>query len=83
MRYKSFEFVVVPFGLTNAPTTFICMTNNVLNQYLENFVLGLVDEILVYLKTKEEHEENLNAMLQLLKEQKVYVKLNNCDFLQS
>jgi hypothetical protein len=52
---------VVPFGLTNAPTTFMCLMNSVLNKYLDKFVLVFIDDILVYSKTKEEHEEHLKV----------------------
>jgi hypothetical protein len=58
--YGHYEFLVVPFGLTNVPTTFLCLMNNILNKYLVKFVLLFVDNILVYSKTKEEHEEILD-----------------------
>jgi len=55
--------VVEPFGLTNAPNTFMFLMNNVLCPYLDNFVMVFMDEISVYSKTKEEHEENLVVVL--------------------
>jgi hypothetical protein len=81
-RYGHYEFVVVPFGLTNAPTTFMCLMNSVLNKYLDKFVLVFVDDILVYSKNKEEHEEHLRMVLQVLREHQLYAKFNKCDFFQ-
>jgi hypothetical protein len=82
MRYGHYEFVVVPFGLTNAPTTFMCLMNSVLNKYLDKFVLVFVDDILVYSKTREEHEEHLRMVLQVLREHQMYAKFSKCDFFQ-
>ena len=67
-RYGHYEFVVVPFGLTNAPAMFMCLMNSVFNRYLDKFVLVFLDDILVYSKNQEEHEENLRLTLQVLKE---------------
>jgi len=66
--YGHYEFVVVPFGLTNSPTTFMCLMNNVLGLYLDKFVIVFIDEILVYFKNEEEHAENLAIVLRLLRE---------------
>lgn len=52
MRYGNYEFVVVPFGFTNAPTTFMSLMNNVLHPYLDNFFIFFVDNILVYSNTE-------------------------------
>ena len=59
---------MVPFGLTNAPTTFLCLMNDVFSKYLDKFVLVFLDDILVYSKNEEEHEENLRLTLQVLGE---------------
>ena len=79
-RYGHDEFVVVPFGLTNTPTTFMCLMNNVFNKYLDKFVLVFLDDIIIYSKNEEEHEYHLKLTLQLLREHNLYAKLSKCDF---
>jgi hypothetical protein len=81
-RYGHYEFVVVPFGLTNAPTTFISLMNNVLSKFLDTFVLVFIDDILIYSKNREDHEEHLKLFLQVLIERQLYVKFSKCDFFQ-
>ena len=58
----------------------MCLMNSVFNRYLDKFVLIFLDDILVYSKNEEEHEENLRLTLQLLREHQLYAKLNKCDF---
>ena len=65
-RYRHYEFVVMPFGLTNAPAIFMCLMNNVINKYLDTFVVMFIDNILIYSKTEEEHKEHLKIVLQEL-----------------
>ena len=57
--YGHYEFVVIPLGLTNAPTNFMCLMNNIFSRYMFKFVLVFIDNILVYSKSKDEHEEHL------------------------
>ena len=73
-------FVVMSFGLTNAPMKFMCMMNNIFSRYLDKFVLVFIDDILVYSKNKEEHEEHLRKVLQVLREHHLYAKFSKCDF---
>jgi hypothetical protein len=74
--------VVVPFGLTNAPATFMCLMNNVLKKFLDRFVLVFIDDILIYSKNREEHEEHIRLILQVLREHHLYTKFSKCDFFQ-
>jgi hypothetical protein len=81
-RYGHYEFVVVPFGLTNAPTTFMCWMNNVLDKFLDRFVSVFIDDILIYSKNREECEEHLRLILQVLGENQLYAKFSKCDFFE-
>jgi hypothetical protein len=81
-RYGHYEFVVVPFGLTNALANFMCLMNNVLNNFLDRFLLVFIENILIYSKNKEEHEEHLRLVLQVLREHQIYTKFRKCDFFQ-
>ena len=58
-----YEFVVIPFGLTNGHAKFMCMMNNIFSKYLDKFVFLFIDKIIVYSKSKEEHEEHLRIVL--------------------
>jgi hypothetical protein len=80
MRYGHYEFVVVPFGLTNAPATFMCLMNNVVGKFLNKFVLVFIDDILIYSKNRGEHEKHLRLVLQVLREHQLYAKFSKCDF---
>jgi hypothetical protein len=80
MRYGHYEFVVVPFGLTNAPATFMCLMNNVIGKFLDKFVLVFIDDTIIYSKNREEHEEHLRLVLQVLREHQLYAKFSKCDF---
>ncbi|GJQ93445.1 putative reverse transcriptase domain-containing protein [Tanacetum coccineum] len=66
-RYGHYEFQVMSFGLTNALTVFMDLMNRVCKPYLDKFVIVFIDNILIYLKTKQEHEDHLKLILELLK----------------
>ncbi len=79
-RYGSYEFSVMPFGLTNAPTTFCTLMNDIFREWLDDFVIVYIDDILIYSGSLEEHEEHLRKVFQRLRENKLYAKLENCEF---
>jgi hypothetical protein len=81
-RYGHYEFRVVSFGFSNAPDVFMCLMNGVFKDYLDKFVIVFLDDILVYSKSKEEHEKHMWMVLQVLREHQLYAKLSKCSFYQ-
>ena len=75
-----FEFKVLPFGLTNAPATFMALMHQVLQPYLDRSVVVFLDDILVYSKTLEEHVQHVRQVLQQLRQHRLYAKLSKCAF---
>jgi hypothetical protein len=80
LRYGLYEFMVMLFGLTNAPTYFMYMMNKVFMEYLDKFIMVFIDDILVYSTNEEEHEGRLHLVLQKLQDHKLYAKLSKCEF---
>ncbi|GJY36313.1 putative reverse transcriptase domain-containing protein [Tanacetum coccineum] len=79
-RYGHYEFQVMPFGLTNALTVFMDLVNRVCKPYPDKFMIVFIDDILIYSKSKEEHEEHLKVILELLNKEELYVKFSKCEF---
>ena len=67
-RSRHFEFLIMPFGLTNGPTTFMDLMIQVFQPYLDQFIVVFIDDILIYSKSKEEHENHLKIVLPILRE---------------
>ncbi|GKB89299.1 putative reverse transcriptase domain-containing protein [Tanacetum coccineum] len=79
-RYGHFEFTVMPFGLTNAPAVFMDLMDHVCKPYLDKFVIVFIDDILIYSKSKKDHEVHLNLVPGLLKKEKLFAKFSKCEF---
>src|SRR3954465_3567661 len=78
--YGLYEYTVMSFGLTNATAYFMNMMNKVLMEFLDKFVVVFIDDILVYSKNEQEHEEHLRLVLEKLREHKLYAKYSKCEF---
>ncbi|GJS35866.1 putative reverse transcriptase domain-containing protein [Tanacetum coccineum] len=79
-RYGHYEFQVMPFGLTNTPAIFMDLMNRVCKAYLDRFVIVFIDDILIYSKSRKEHEGHLKLILNLLKKEELYAKFSKCEF---
>lgn len=79
-RYGHYEFVVMPFDLTNAPAAFMDLMQRYFKPFLDRFVVIFIDDILVYSVNCEEHAKHLRMVLDVLRREKLYAKLSKCDF---
>ena len=80
MRYGHYEFLVMPFRLTNAPAAFMDLMNRVFRPYVDQFVMVFIDDILVYSKDWENHDMHLRVVLETLRKERLYAKLSKCEF---
>jgi len=80
IQYGHYEFLVLPFGLTNAPAYFMDLMNRVFHLFPDKFVVIFIDDILVYSKSNEDHAEHLRIVLNTLANHGLCAKLKKCDF---
>jgi hypothetical protein len=80
IRYGLYEFTVLSFGLTNAPAYFMNLMNKVFMEYLDRFVMVFINDILIYSKSDNDHEEHLRLVLQKLRDNQLYAKYSKCEF---
>ena len=79
-RYGLYEYTVLPFGLTNAPASFMQLMNSVFMEYLDKFVIIFIDDILIFSKSEEAHANHLRLVLEKLREHQLYAKFTKCEF---
>ena len=79
-RYGHYEFLVMSFGLTNAPAAFMDLMNRVFRPYMDQFVVVFIDDILVYSNDRENHDTHLRVVLETLRKEQLYAKLSKCEF---
>jgi hypothetical protein len=79
-RYGLYEYTVMSFRLMNAPAYFMYLMNKVFMEYLDKFVVVFIDDILIFLKTEEEHETHLRLVLEKLRAHQLYTKFSKCEF---
>src|SRR6266498_260538 len=79
-RYGLYEYLVMSFGLTNAPAFFMYLMNSVFMKELDKFMVVFLDDIMVYSKDEAEHAEHLRVVLSRLREHKLYAKFSKCAF---
>ncbi|KAK1651595.1 hypothetical protein QYE76_069400 [Lolium multiflorum] len=79
-RYGLYEYNVMSFGLTNAPAYFMNLMNKIFMEFLDKFVIVFIDDILIYSKSEEEHEQHLEVVLETLRQHQLYAKFSKCEF---
>jgi len=79
-RYGSFEWLVLPMGLTNAPATFMHLMNQIFRTYLDKFVIVFLDDVLIYSRTLADHRKHVRQVLDILRQHQLYCKESKCEF---
>ena len=79
-RYGLYEYLVMSFGLTNAPAYFMYLMNSIFMPELDKFVVVFIDDILIYSENEADHAEHLRVVLSILREHKLYTKFSKCEF---
>jgi hypothetical protein len=82
-RYGQYEYLVVPFGLTSAPSTFMALMNYILNPYLDKYAIAYLDDVLIYSKTIVEHELHVRTILDEFRKHQLYAKESKCEFFKT
>ncbi|MBW0574874.1 hypothetical protein O181_114589 [Austropuccinia psidii MF-1] len=82
-KYGSYEYLVIPFGLTNAPTSFQNLVNDIFADFLDVFVVAYLDAIMVFSSSEEEHVKHVTSVLQRLRENNLFAKASKCVFYAS
>jgi hypothetical protein len=80
LRYGLYKYMMMSFGLTNAPAYFMYLMNKVFMEYLDKFVMVFIDDILLYSRNEEEHGNHLRLVLQKLRDHRLYAKWSKCEF---
>lgn len=82
-HHSYYEFLVMPFGLSNAPSTFQALVNSIFQEFLRKFLLVFFDDILIYSPSWHDHMVQLDQVLEMLKSQQLKVKREKCEFGQT